>query len=177
LRIKFLLLVLAIIFLNVTGCESIGSRSENSRVGMTLESRSEIVFYGVLSLPFSGNYESIWIEDGPIIITPGESPVAYRVISKDEIEFIGSNKSPYDFFKSSFGGSADEIEKSFIEGLGNVTSKSHHHGNGVEYHLIQIEENTKLYITSSSIDFAVEVSVKNTLSELIKNIINKTHLK
>lgn len=61
------------------------------------------------------DYKEIWLEKQVTLVVTNEATLSYRVIDKAEMEFIGTTKSPYDFFKSAFSGAADDIERSFIE--------------------------------------------------------------
>ncbi len=170
---KLVLAVCFILLLNITGCSS----NKTGGINPSLYREDvNIVFLGALSLPLELDNKSIWVEKGPIVIVPNENNIAYRVIDKQELEFIGAIKKPYEFFKNAFN-NPDDIEQLFIDGFGEITNKSHHVGNNVEIYIIEIKDNLKIYILSPSLDFVVEVSSKDKSGKLIETIISKTYLK
>lgn len=171
------LAILLVIFLSFTGCASNSAVSVNPRPNQVDGGDLNLVFFGALSLPFELENKSIWIEKGPIVIAQSETNIAYRLIDKEELEFIGTIKTPYEFFKSAFNKPSDRIEQSFLEGLGDTSNKSYHKANNMEFYIYEMDNDLKIYVLSPSLDFVVEVSSKGNSSELTENIINKTHLR
>ena len=136
-----------------------------------------LVFFGALSLPLKLDSKGIWIEKGPIIIAPSDKNIAYRVIDKQELELIGTVKTPYEFFKSAFTKPSDHIERLFLEGLGKTDNKSYHMTNNVEMYILEISNSLKIYILSPTLNFVVEITSKNKSAEFVENLSSKTHLK
>ncbi len=170
-RKKSVLSIFLVILIGITGCASNMTKSVSSNL---YKEDKNLVFFGVLSLPSELDKKNIWIEKGPIIMAPN---LAYRVIDKKELEFIGTDKKPYDFFKSALNKPGDNIEELFVSGFGEIDNKSHHVVDSVEIYVIKMKGNVKIYILSPLLGFVVEVTSKVNSTELIKNIISKTHLK
>lgn len=129
-------------------------------------------------LPKLLDESEIIIDEGPVaILASGNSYISYRVIDKNEVEFIGSKKSPYNFFKSAFTGPKDITECSFIDGVRGIENRSYYHAKNIEFYVHEVNENITIYIISMDIDIAVEVTSKNLPREIINNIVAKTYIK
>lgn len=171
------LAIFLMILLNFTGCASNRDERINSDSVLLDGDDINIVFLGALSLPFEQGSKSIWIDKGPIVIVQNEANIAYRIIDKQELEFIGTLKSPYEFFKSALNKPNDKIELLFMEGLGKTNNSSFHMNNNVEIFILEIKNTFKIYILSPSLDFVVEVTSKINSNKFVEKIISKTHLK
>ncbi|MCP3673433.1 MAG: hypothetical protein GY829_03025 [Gammaproteobacteria bacterium] len=167
--------LLAIIYF--TGCASNRNAEVINDTDLLGKEDINLVFFGVLSLPLEFNNQSIWIENGPIVIAPNKNNIAYRVIDQQELNFIGAVKKPYDFFKSTFDDPSTDIELMFLEGLGRVDNKTYHTDGELEMYFIEINNSLKIYILSSALDFVVEITSEISSNKLIKKIISKAHLK
>ena len=116
----------------------------------------ELVLNGRVSLPIPDKYEKVLVDEYSTIVVAPEYRVVYRWIEKEEIEFVGSNKSPYHFFKSAFDNPTSEEEKRFLEGVksGGVQYES---SGDIEFYYFGNNEGRQLYILSQPLDFVVEV--------------------
>jgi len=56
----------------------------------------------VIEVPLVAESGKYWIDNGPLFVANRNPLITYRVISKDELEFSGAEKSVYEFFESSF---------------------------------------------------------------------------
>lgn len=169
-------LAVLLVMISLIGCASNRAVSVNHNSALLDKEDINLVFFGALSLPLEIDNQSIWVEKGPIIIAPNKNNIAYRVIDKQELEFIGSIKKPYEFFKSAFDNPSNDIEKLFIEGLGKIENKTYHMNSEVEIYFIEINNSLKIYILSSSLEFVVEITSKINSNELKNKIISRTHL-
>ncbi|MCF6250411.1 MAG: hypothetical protein L3J75_03955 [Methylococcaceae bacterium] len=174
---KSWLAILLVMLLNIAGCAL--NRAVSLKPNSDQLDREDInlIFFGTLSLPLKFDNKSIWIEKGPIVIASNETNIAYRIIDKQELEFIGTIETPYEFFKNAFNKPSDHIEQLFLEGLGKIDNKSYYKTNNVEIYILEINNNLKIYILSPALDFVVEVTSKNNSKEFVDKIISKTHLK
>lgn len=129
-------------------------------------------------LPKVIDEKEIIVDKGPVVImVSDESYVSYRVIDKNEVEFIGSKKSPYDFFKSAFTNPKGIAECSFLDGVRGIKNRSYYAVNEIEYFVHEMGEYTTLYLLSKGIGVVVEITIKGLPNEVVNNIIFNAHLK
>ena len=120
----------------------------------------------------------IIVDKGPLIaIASNKSYVSYRQIEKMEMEFIGSKKSPYNFFKDAFTNPSATVECSFADGFRSAKNRSYYTGKGLEFFVHEMEKYTMVYILSRAADIVVEVTTKKLPSEAVSDIISKTYIK
>lgn len=94
-----------------------------------------------------------------MIISSSEYAVVYRWIEQEEIEFIGSSKSPYDFFRSVFNNPTSDEEKRFLEGLTDEVHRPNAPSD-LEFYYFDNGDGRQVYILSNTLSFVVEVTYK-----------------
>ena len=129
-----------------------------------------------VSLPLPARYEKILLNDYSMIITAPEYSIVYRWIDKEEVEFIGSDKSPYEFFRRAFTDSASEEEKRFLEGLDSKVSRSNSSSSDLEFYYFDNGNGQQMYILSKSLNFVVEVTYKGEGGKYIDSIIAHSNI-
>lgn len=170
-----LLGVLFGIILACSACQIVNSK--DSEFHSNSISNAQLVLNSKVSLPLPTRYKDVFANESSIIISQSESSIGYRWIDKEEIEFIGSKKTPYQFFKSAFNDPSDDKEKRFLEGLGDTQKRSNSMGNNFEFYYLKLKGSQKLYILSRALDFVVEVTSNNDSKEYIEAIINQAYIK
>jgi hypothetical protein len=131
---------------------------------------------GAIEVPLIGDGDKYWIDNGPFFVSNRDPLITYRVISKQELEFAGSDKPVYEFLKSSFSEPDGIVEESF-RGSHEGYEFSKLHRSGLDIYAFSSADESKAYISSSSIDFAVEVYSEGPRSiETIKTITNSAKL-
>ncbi|WDE04199.1 hypothetical protein SG34_023085 [Thalassomonas viridans] len=136
----------------------------------------ELILNGRVSLPLSNDYEKLFLDDYSAIIAAPDYRVVYRWIDKDEVEFIGSDKSPYDFFKGALTNPTSEEEERFLEGLNSEVHQSVSSSGNLEYYWFDNGEGQQVYILSPTLSFALEVTYKGQGSMFVDVIIEKSKL-
>lgn len=168
----FILLAVVVTF---SGCQNVYPKRADilSNSGGSIE----LILNGRVSLPLPERYEKIWSNESSIIISQSDTSIGYRWIDKEEIEFIGSEKTPYNFFKSAFNNPSMAEEKRFIEGLGSIVKRSHSSANNLEFYHFDLESRQKIYILSGSLDFVVEVTSKGGSKRYLESIIKQSYIR
>jgi len=120
----------------------------------------------------------IIVDKGPLIaIASNKSYVSYRQIEETEMEFIGSKKSPYNFFKDAFTNPSTLVECSFADGFRSAKNRSYYAGKGLEFFVHEMEKYTMVYVLSRAVDTVIEVTTKNLLPRAVNDIISKAYIK
>jgi len=143
----------------------------------TLDHRAKIIsISGVIEVPLVAESGKYWIDNGPLFVANRNPLITYRVISKDELEFAGAEKSVYAFFESSF---------SDPEGIAEEAFRNSHESyelhkqiiRGLTIYVFSKANESKAYIVSNSMHFGLEVYVEGTTSNaIIKKIITNARL-
>lgn len=168
-------IVLLFIMLAVQACQT---HNLDGKGGFTNVSNEKwLILRGRVSLPLPARYEKILLDDYSTIITAPEYSIVYRWIDKEEMEFIGSDKSPYGFFRSAFTDPASEEEKRFLEGLDSKVSRSNSSSSDLEFYYFDNGDVQQIYILSRSLNFVVEVAYKGEGGKYIDSIITHSNLR
>lgn len=167
-------IALLLILFMVQACQAYNSvaledGSENVR------NATELVLNGRLSLPLPEGYEKVVVDEYATIVTARAYSVGYRWIDKDEIEFIGSDKSPYHFFKSVFDNPVGEEEKRFLEGIKGEVS-FFNASDDIEIYYFSNKEGRQAYLLSRSLEFVVEVLYKGADANYINSVLAHSKL-
>jgi len=137
-----------------------------------------ITIGNTLRLPKLIDEKEIIVDKGPVVIMQsGDSYISYRVIDNNEVEFIGSKKSPYNFFKSAFTKPEDITECSFIDGIRGMENRSYYDINNIEFYVHEMKESITIYLLSTEIDIVLEVTTKNIPREVVNSIMANTKVK
>lgn len=116
----------------------------------------EVTLLGRVSFEVPAISSGFFLEPGPTIIINNKVPISVSVVTQEDIEFVGSNKSPFRFFSNVFSSSPGTVESRFLESVRDFdVKKSHHQGFSV-YNLTKNMEQ-KVYIGSEELDFVVEL--------------------
>ncbi len=159
-------------------CKEIQYKEINDIVSSYPSLEEGLTMSNTLWLPKLIDEKEIIVDKGPVVImVSGDLYISYRVIDKNEVEFIGAKKSPYSFFKSAFTKPKDITECSFIDGIRGMENRSYYVKNNLEFFVQEMKENITIYILSADIDVVVEVTAKNIPRETVNNIITKTYIK
>lgn len=155
---------LVIILIALTACSTSSPRVKSISIS------------GVIEIPLIGSSGKYWIDNGPLFIANRDPLTTYRVISKQEIEFAGSEKPVYQFFKSSFSEPEGITEKSFRDSHEDYEF-SKLYKDGMDIYVFSNINESKAYITSSSLAIGLEIYVKSPASrEILVNITTNTKL-
>ena len=142
----------------------------------TSSNKKGLIVSGNIELPLLFESNKYWIDNGPLFVTSLKPLITYRVINKSEIEFIESDKSVYNFFKSAFSNPEGISEKSFFSSHKEY-DMTQQNNNELEFYILSKNKESKAYIISESIDIAIEVLVQGTGSlSIINNITKNTKL-
>jgi len=159
-------------------CKSIQYKESRDIVSLEHTVKAGLTISNILWLPKLIDEKEIIVDKGPVVImVSDDSYISYRVIDKNEVEFIGSKKTPYIFFKSAFTNPKDIAECSFIDGVKGIENRSYYAVNNLEYFVHEMGEDITIYILSEAIDIVVEVTTKNLPRKTVNNIIAKTYIK
>lgn len=163
---KYLLTGLGLIALLVT----LASCSTLDKKGKTIS------ISGAIELPLSGESGKYWIDNGPLFVTNRNPLITYRAISKEELEFVGTEKSVYDFFESSFSTPEGVAEDAFRNSHDSYELRKQI-TNGMTIYIFSKADETKAYIVSGSMHFGLEVYAEGTTSNsIVTKIITKAKL-
>lgn len=141
-----------------------------------VNSQHEIIIENALSLPTPASYDKIISSGHLIVFKSGTRNTGYRWIDKDEIEFIGSSKSPYEFFKAALNDPEDDEEERFVEGLGTVQDRLFASDNKIEVYLFDMGDRHKIYVLSSDLNFVTEITSRNELRNLFEGVVRDSYI-
>lgn len=158
--------VLLALMLALAGCQSVNPEDSEAVLGKGV--RHELVLNQRLSLPAPEVYGKISPDEDLVIFSGRGNSVGYRWIDKEEVEFIGSNKSPYHFFNGAFNKPSTEEENRFLEGFGKIVDRSFVSTNNLEFYLFDLGGRQKIYILSGSLDFVTEITSSGDLKNIFK---------
>lgn len=159
-------LLLLLSFLTIAGCAT--TRADHTYNAVSLS--------GKIVLPILGNEDTLWIDDGPMIVTSRNPDISYRAIDKAEIAFAGSKKSAFDFFHAVFENPMKIAEKSLAESLSSHEYRREAR-NGLVFHSVSDQNETIVYILSPKLDIVVEARIGSSDSkEIVATIVESTHL-
>lgn len=136
----------------------------------------ELILNGRVSLPLFDDYEKLFLDDYSAIIAAPDYRVVYRWIDKAEIEFIGSDKSPYDFFKGALTNPTSEVEERFLEGVNSEVHQSASLTSNLEFYWFDNGDGQQVYVLSPSLSFALEITYKGLSDKFLGDIIDKSKL-
>ncbi|MCP3672843.1 MAG: hypothetical protein GY829_00030 [Gammaproteobacteria bacterium] len=167
------IIALLIMVLTIQGCQTndIKHEAETER----LSTGEELVLKGRVSVPLPEGYKKVLFDEQAMIISAPDYSVVYRWIDQKEVEFIGSNKSPYDFFKSVFNNPRSDEEKRFLEGLKDEVHQPNSPGD-LEFYYFDNSDGRQMYILSSSLSFVVEVTYKGGDNKYINSVVTHSKL-
>jgi len=146
-----------IMVLAIQGCKTDNTKHE--AITEQVSAAKELVIKGQVSVPLPEAYEKVILEENSMVITAEKYTVVYRWIEQQEIEFIGSNKSPYDFFESVFNNPTSDEEKRFLEGL-QYEAKRANSLNSLNFYYFNNGRGRQIYILSEALSFVVEVTYR-----------------
>lgn len=156
------------------GCESLGFKKSSN---LQNQNANMVVLKGKLSLPTPERYQNILLNDDLIIFSLPEKNIGYGVFDREDLAFIGSSKSPYNFFNDAFADSNEEEEKKFLEGFGEIKFKLFESTKDFEFYFFDLGIRKKIYILSNSLDFVAEVtSEDDNLENLFRRIIQYSNI-
>lgn len=131
---------------------------------------------GAIEVPLVEESDKYWIDNGPLFIANRDPLTSYRVISEQELEFAGSEKPVYEFFKSSFSDPEGIVEESFRNSHEDYEF-SKVHRSGMDIYVFSNVDESKAYIAASSLSVGVEIYVEGPRSkEILENITSNAKL-
>lgn len=141
-----------------------------------LDQTHSISISGKLTLPLLLNDTEYVLDQGPLFIMSRDPLAVYRVINQEEIEFVGSNKSVFEFIQDSLTKPQEMSEISFSESL-STYNNSHLKKDHIHFYIFESREDSKIYITSQQLGFAVEATLSMPFdSDILDKITNQTKL-
>lgn len=137
------------------------------------QTQKTLSIFGRIEFPLVTDGDKYWLDAGPFFVASKNPLVAYRVISKEELEFIGSEKSAFEFFKSSFSNPEGLIEESFRESHKDYAFGTLKH-RGLDIYLFSNKKEARAYVSAASLSFVVDVysrgeNSKEVIETIIKN--------
>jgi hypothetical protein len=143
----------------------------------TLDHKEKVLsISGVIEVPLTTESGKYWIDNGPLFIVNRNPLITYRVISKEELDFAGSDKPVYEFFESSFSTPEGVSEEAFRNSH-NSYELNKQIKNGLTIYVLSKANESKAYIVSNSMHFGLEVYAEGPTSNVtLKNIITNTRL-
>lgn len=173
-RIARNIIALLIMALTMQGCQASHIKHEPN-IEQT-DTWEELIFKGQISIPLPKSYKKILFDENAMIIVSPEYSVVYRWIDQKEVEFIGSDKSPYNFFKAVFKNPTSDKEKKFLEGLKNEVHQPKSTSD-LEFYYFDNGSGPQMYILSSSLSFVVEVTYKGEGEKYINTVVTHSKIK
>lgn len=140
-------LALAALLIALTACSTSSYREKSISIS------------GVIEVPLVEESDKYWIDSGPLFVANKDPLTTYRVISKQELEFAGSEKPVHEFFESSFSTPEGITEESFRNSHEDYEF-SQAHRNGMNIYVFSNANESKAYITSRSLAVGVEIYVE-----------------
>lgn len=139
-------------------------------------SQKNISISGVIEVPLPVDSDTYWLDSGPLFIVSKDPLVTYRVISKEELEFVGTEKPVYKFFRSSFLDPEGVAEESFRDSHDSYEHRKQHR-DGMDFYIFSKSDESKAYVVSPSIEIGLEVQVTGPASiSIVEEIIDNTQL-
>lgn len=175
LRIPFAAL-LAFAFM-ANGCLSPQAASPHHDAQLMSEQLTGLSFEDQLWAPLPAHTSQLSVHSGPVIIVDEPIRAAYRVIDKQELEFIGTNKSAHEFFSSAFDSPSDPIEQAFVEGLGGTAHKITAPSSTLEMFRVDGNAQSKVYVVTKELEFALEVTFPSAEQPFLDRLIKEINLK
>ncbi|WP_062266569.1 hypothetical protein [Endozoicomonas arenosclerae] len=170
-RSLYILLAMALILSGCQTVEPIRTNTSNNAEGGV----QELIINSRVSLPAPIGYDKVWLIKSSVIVSKAGSSVVYRWIDKEEMEFIGSKKTPYNFFKSALNNPETVEEKGFLEGLDSKVNRMAASDESLEIYSFDHGEGQQIYILSDTLDFVVEITSKGYVSEYFENLIKYSY--
>ncbi len=143
----------------------------------TLDQRAKTIsISGVIEVPLVAESGKYWIDNGPLFVANRDPLITYRVISKEELKFAGSEKPVFEFFESSF---------SAPEGIAEEAFRNSHESyelhkqivSGLTIYVFSKANESKAYIVANSMHFGLEVYANGPSSNaIVKKIITNAKL-
>ncbi len=141
-----------------------------------LSTHDPLVFLGRLELPNLIRNREYWLEDGPMIISPGQPLLTFRVMRQEEFLYAGSGKTPASFIASALSTPTHPAEAAFGASLSGYTHQAIHR-NDLQFHVLQGETDLIVYITSSTLDIALEFRSKPGDYTILNTLIEEAKLR
>lgn len=173
-RIAWKFIALLVMAFTIQGCQT-----NNVKHGADAERAStgeELILKGRVAVPLPKSYKKVLLDEHAMIVSAPEYSAVYRWIDQKEVEFIGSNKSPYGFFKSVFNNPTSDEEKRFLEGLKDEVNRPNSPSD-LEFYYFDNGDGMQMYILSSVLDFVVEVTYKGDYgNKYINSVVSNSQL-
>lgn len=155
---------LAVLLIALTACSTSSHRGKSISIS------------GAIEVPLVEESNKYWIDNGPLFVANKDPLTTYRVISKQELEFAGSEKPVYEFFESSFSTPEGIAEESFRNSHGDYEF-SKVHRSGMDIYVFSNADESKAYITSRSLAVGVEIYVEGPKArDILSSITGKAKL-
>lgn len=161
----------------VDGCSSIKTAPLAAVKQEALPSAqwSAITIGSQVQVPFLRG-ERYLLDTGPIVSSVSDSKsITYRLIGEEEIAFIGSDKSPADYFTNAFR-SPTGLECAFTESFRKATEKWHSEINGFDVYVFSENTGYKAYLVSSQLDFVTELFSDGLSLDELTLLIQNAHI-
>jgi len=155
---------LAVLLIALTACST------------SIHREKSISISGAIEVPLVEESNKYWIDNGPLFVANKDPLTTYRVISKQELEFAGSEKPVHEFFESSFSTPEGVTEESFRNSHEDYEFSKVHRG-GMDIYVFSNADESKAYITSRSLAVGVEIYVEGPKAgDILSSITGKAKL-
>jgi len=105
-----------------------------------------------------------------------EPNISFEIMEEDEIKHLGSDKSPYDFLKSSLINPTGEIEKAFNYTFREYTFEQINK-DSFEIFVLRNNDDIKAFIYSKHVPFVLDLSINGNDADIfLKQILNELKL-
>lgn len=168
------IIALLVMVFTIQGCQTNNIKHEAD--AERASTGKELILKGRVSVPLPENYKKVLLDEHSMIISAPEYSVVYRWIDQQEVEFIGSNKSPYGFFKSVFNNPASDEEKRFLEGLKGEVHRPNSPAD-LEFYYFDNSDGRQMYVLSSVLSFVIEITYKGGVNnKYLNNVVKHSKL-
>lgn len=114
----------------------------------------------------------VTLDEGPILISKsGSHTLVYRVMTREEISFVGSDKTPKAFVIDSLR-NPKGFECAFADGVRGASAKRYVEVNGFRLYLFSESDELRAYAVTEGLDLAIEIFAKGFSKESFDAILS-----
>jgi len=127
-----------------------------------------ISFEGFIEIPSVGESDKYWVTSNSFFMNNKDPLIAFDIMDKDDVQFIGSEKTAYDFLKSAFSNPNGDAENLFRTSFSSYSLEQKSYGE-IKAFILSEGEEIKLFILSEKMPFALNVSIIGKDNKVILN--------
>lgn len=143
---------------------------------VTKANEKTISFEGFIEVPVVVENDKQWVTRDSYFMNNKDPLIGFDIMDEDDVQFIGSEKSAYDFLKAVFSIPSEEIEKTFLSTFSSYSFEERNYGE-IQVFVLSEGDEIKAFILSKSIPFVLNLSIIGEDSEIyLEKILNKMKL-